>query len=305
MRLFSTIFLALILFATSLNAQLFTDFTAEDGYDKAFSIADSSMDNPKLKLIASIVDEVDLGVPFGLTKFNIDLETGKATTWAYSFAEASDSTNVVHVIIADVAPLGGKMNLLEFDDSLGDNIDEWAPNGFLNTDENAWIGSMDFFDKILSDSSYQTLAGKFPDAQVSVVALANNEVNILFSIDEPYWNANFGENDEFTCVTHALTGVTTCYEPLVESVINLGNYAGFNLYPQPANQGLTLIIPDELWSNDSKLFIYDVNGQIVQQLTSPRRAGEFFIPLVGINSGVYFIKYQTSENVFSIKFTKE
>jgi Secretion system C-terminal sorting domain len=300
MKLFSTIFLSLIVLTTSMNAQ-FTDFTAKSGYDTAIGMSDLS--DPKLLSVGAVVDEIDLGTPFGLTQFNINLATGQATVWAYSFAESSDPSVLEHVVLA-FTPLG-PFNIINSQPDLADRLDAIVPLTHLNTDEKEWIGSVAFFNNITASSEYQNLSQSFTDSKIMNVGLGNNEYNTAFPIDEPYWTANFGENEDFTCVSHALTGETECYEPTIDGIIDFGNYPEFNIYPQPAVESLTLKIPTELQSASAKLFIYDMSGKMIQQLNSPIGGEEFFVPLVGIESGVYFIKYQTNENIYSVKFTKK
>jgi len=300
MKLFSTIFLSLIVLTTSMHAQ-FTDYTAKAGYDTAIGM--STLSDPKFLSVGAVVDEIDLGTPFGLTKFTINLTTGQATVWAYSFAESSDPSVVEHVVLA-FTPLG-PLNIINSQPDLADQLDAIVPLELLNTEEKAWIGSVAFFNNITASSEYQALSQSFTDSKIMNVALGNNELNTQFPLDEPYWTANFGENSDFTCVSHALSGETKCYEPIIDGIIDFGNYSEFNLYPQPAVESLTLKIPLELQSNSAELFIYDMSGKMIQQLNSPIGGEKFFIPLVGIDPGVYFIKYQTPEHVYSVKFTKK
>jgi hypothetical protein len=89
-------------------------------------------------------------------------------------------------------------------------------------------------------------------------------------------------------------------EPTQEDSLDTSSLAGFNLYPNPASGNMSL----ESDQPFSEVFIYNLNGQIVQsqKMTATQRIE---LNLENLNAGLYLIKVKTEQGYQHKKFILE
>lgn len=75
------------------------------------------------------------------------------------------------------------------------------------------------------------------------------------------------------------------------------------VYPNPANDKITVIIPNSEGTYDGKVSVYSVDGRLlIEQLTN---SGMAEIPINGLSKGMYILKYSNSEHLVVTRIIKE
>ncbi|WP_321370229.1 M1 family aminopeptidase [uncultured Draconibacterium sp.] len=84
----------------------------------------------------------------------------------------------------------------------------------------------------------------------------------------------------------------------IVGVPNIPTTQSFQIFPNPANTGITLIIPTEIQINNIRVF--DMQGNEVKRIYTP----ETTISVADLPSGTYLLHAEHSSGVFSSKFIK-
>ena len=73
-----------------------------------------------------------------------------------------------------------------------------------------------------------------------------------------------------------------------------------NVYPQPAIDNLNIDI--KLSNNDvNRLDLYDIRGKVLLSTVVNQNSNNVSLDVSGLNSGIYFVKVQSKDNLYTKK----
>ncbi len=276
--------LGMIIFPVITNAQ---SFKASEGIqvaeDKAIELG---LTDPQLISIGTMSGAID-GFPIEL---EFDMETGENVAWLYLFTEKDDpetrkAVGVVRVMIFMAQEIS--MDMLE-----GLPVSPDAPL------ETGWIDSDEFVNNLNANDSFESFAEENDDAVMRLLGLGVNKMNPLFIIDDPYWMAIYGtEMQNITCFVHAETGQAQCLD-ISDVSDEYGESMRLAVYPNPAVDMVFIKVPENVKTNNYKLGIYDLYGNLVKTITNlpaPCETEHLILPVSDFPSGSYYVLFE-SEN---------
>lgn len=103
---------------------------------------------------------------------------------------------------------------------------------------------------------------------------------------------------EFACVWKYMLGD----ECIISSAYGLDHHVDVAIYPNPAHEIITIIIPTGL--NINQIQIIDINGRVINNQFIGQST-RFNMSLVGLSAGIYFLRTVSETGLNSYKFIKE
>lgn len=161
--------------------------------------------------------------------------------------------------------------------------------------------------ELTSEKSGGTKVGTFSSA--SGVTLYNSSksvvANMMFTIKTLTWTAPTTGNGPVTfyaCFASGQSNAKKCTYTESESTIGIYETsvnAIFNIYPNPASDKLTIILPD---ITGVTMKIYDIQGQFISEQIPDRKTLE--INISNLEKGAYIIKVESQERTSIMRFIK-
>jgi len=96
---------------------------------------------------------------------------------------------------------------------------------------------------------------------------------------------------------------TNCYCPEVLQLSENNFFSSFSIYPNPASNTFTISIDGQSSIVNGRLSILDVTGRVVQEQTIKNQESE--IINCQLSAGIYFVKVEAGERVYTEKLVVE
>jgi|JI9StandDraft_2_1071091.scaffolds.fasta_scaffold87571_2 hypothetical protein len=297
----STIFSVLMFILCShAQSQIFVAYKATEGVSAARKIADAGLTNSQFVGVVTLGDTMSaLQLPINAKFF--DYKTGKSDGWIYVFRGKSKTTSNDSTLTIPIAklpllgfqtialdlPLAGISSLFSRDSVL--------PNNFLESDK--------MILNIQATADYKVYAKANPNPKASFIPVGYTPFSLYFPSNSPIWRLTFGgigTNGTLNCEVHAITGEAKCTAIAVgvEEETETGDLL---ITPNPAVNAVSITIPQQLYSPQTTIELYNSIGVKISSYTLSIGSGEKInLPLDGLSDGVYFMKYSGG----SISITK-
>jgi hypothetical protein len=191
----------------------------------------------------------------------INMDDGKAVAWVYLVYSASKDT-VVGVWYIRAA---GTCTQPPFKDP-GDALD---PADFSRAPvPSSFLEGSQLVGKVKDNSIYNAFHTAYPDSVPTLVILSSSDEEVFgFPVGSPFWtflwvSPGTGTDIPLTCVVHAITGETICFDDEILSVNGSeAQEAGFSVYPNPASSTVLLNMPPTLLGSHVRVEAVDMAGR--------------------------------------------
>ncbi|BAV06996.1 Por secretion system C-terminal sorting domain-containing protein [Filimonas lacunae] len=122
------------------------------------------------------------------------------------------------------------------------------------------------------------------------------------------WTYQNGKNEHWQLVPVGGAAAVTAARIAVSKEIatdttNTSKNEGYALYPNPAQNELTVLLPGKQAANNTLAVLQNVSGQIIQQVKIS--GSKYLFHLQGMPKGVYWLRIQEGERTVSLPFVKE
>lgn len=253
--------------------------------DEALNLIPNASD-VQLVGIINIGTEIDLGLTTFYT--GMDLETGTAAMWTYRVYSSSLDSLVTSVMLNFPLPCT-QLPSGQIPDTLP------AFDVFMAIPPNT-IEGVTLVNAVKANAYYKTFAYAYPDSLPFLTSLwVLPEDFLQFPAGTPAWQLVWLPADQtslpFICFVHGLTGQTLCGSELVMTVTEQQLASKTAVYPNPADEAITIDLPVEMTGTSVKIEAFSQNGQSVvmsagQRLTSSR----IVIPTSHLSGGLWYLR---------------
>ena len=272
------VLLGFALLMTSVEARAQFSFTALDGIPAAKKAAQEGLGND--------AELVFIGAPgsFDYQGLNLsfDIESGESNIWGYVFyspsAQEFTTLAVIKIFIFQALDVG----LLPF--SLPEEL--VTPADTTGT----WADSDRMIERLRTDTAFQKYQQDLPEALPNFVSFGQMmradslDLPNGFPVGQGTWTVSFSgaKDSTMTCFVASKTGETFCRRIYGIPTSSMGNShpvtmtkGDMQVLPNPATSQARITITgyDPSTLRNSKLGLYNVRGELVQDLTESFRAG--------------------------------
>ncbi len=291
--LVSAIFL---FFGLTAEAQLnFNPFLAKDGYSVAVKKAEElGFTNPSLIIVGSTTGDYQVGTFKINLKF--DLDSGKATLWAFMFVSTNKPDSIKGIaIISSPFPLGDKFLAVEI---TPEQLKNFPVPGKTPISTDKWINSDAMMNALNKDVNYNSFKSSCDSMRVKMIGLGIYSDYPLPDKTRPYWSGLFGnDKTEHYFFVDAQTGEVV--DPKTMGIVaDNSENNNLSVYPNPTSEMIT-INPNIENLNDFSLILFDRYGNIIDENKFSKSVMNDMIVLKcdGVSSGLYSYKLNIGENL--------
>lgn len=239
----------------------------------------------RLVSIANFGMDLDLGLTTTYT--GIDFETGMAAMWIYRVYSPSLDSSVTSMMLnfpleCTQLPSG------QIPDTLPDVSTIAIPP---NT-----IEGVSLINAVKANADYKAFAYANPDSLPILTMLTVSVADFLsFPAGAPVWQFYWAPADQtsspFWCLVHGLTGQTLCFSELPMSVTEQQLASNTTVYPNPADEAVTVELPTAMIGRSIRIEAFSQNGQSAvmsagQRLTS----SSIVIPTSHLSGGLWYLR---------------
>ncbi len=280
------------------QAQVFTHYPAKDGIETIISKAkEKGISDPEVFAIASgnmTVSQMPVQVTFSVS-------TGKANIWLYYIKSQSDNNNKLVLALVYSVFLG--QELYTTYDVPFNTFNQYLPfEPVSSLDSYQWLNSTDLYSKISVNANYISYHNTSGKTDPNAVLLAVNTLP-QYGNNTAYWIMEFPTvGERFICGIDAVSGVTRC-ENLTNGDIKQVDGAELYIFPNPANEYLSVKTNEVFSDSDLKINIYDIDGKIqLSSILSNYSNSNLIIPLETITNGSYILELSNEKTKVSFNF---
>lgn len=285
--------LAILLIFTSANAQVLQKFEASEGVATAKNTL-SSKTNVELVYIGTILKTIQyqtMSIPI-----EFDFNSGLANAWIYGFRSGPnhDSLNLVAVVKL--------FSLMAFDASA---FASSIQNDFLSTLEGQnWKKSSEMIELFKANTEFMDFLNSHQNRENSIISLQANEDIPFIPQNQPYWSIYvYAEPFGILCAVDAVSGVQViCGLTDVAEHQNPTPYQ--NVFPNPADALVNVIIPEDCNYNNTKFELYNQLGVLVNQndlFSFDYSSSILKINTSGLEQGIYLLRMINSNAIYISK----
>ena len=283
-RFFFSIFISVLLFSFSSNAQMFEKIKAGELWNEVVDISKQAFTNPKLILVQTVNGPYNFGgFPINVS---FDINTGSTELWMYVTVNADDTTKFINTFAAKHKTEGYMLitannENLNFSGMMSEYLS--LPEVFaFDSDSLAAIlrANQEFMDFYNNNQPFNNFAIEL------FVNSKFDEVNKK----EPYWFISIStSNIDKGCTVQAITGEMICES---ESFVNdnvFGQNEDYLIFPNPSNEMVYMNFQEPI----SNLRIMNIFGETIKEFSSEElnyfNLQKFSYGTSGFASGIYFI----------------
>ncbi len=291
-NLFVLLFISIIFSSAYAQQQ----FKAKDGISASTKAAsDAGLKSPELVLIATSSEQFE-GLPINIS---FDISKGTASAWLYLYRSAVDVDSVKLIAVTKILnnyiplplPISGAGNLFPF------RMDTTLNNA-------KWFDSDVMAQKIRENSTFQDFSSSNKDYKLTLAYISINPIPEPIELkDKAIWGIMFNSTGgRLSCLVHGETGEVFCQQFTTD--VNSEITQSVKILNNPTVNDLFVQIPVEYQDDKSNFLIYSSNGSLIKKFSYPNAGVSdlIYIPLNNLESGVYFLNYFNSNQVFNLPF---
>jgi hypothetical protein len=286
---------ALVLFLATYmsNAQLFVDSKASDCFPSAKSYATTNgYTNPELVAIGSTAGDLDAnGIKISA---KIDIKTGKCTFWLFILKSDAKKDSACYVGVLKTA-LGTYFTV----PVPADKVQQFQVDLTTSLAGINWLDSDKLYAGISKDAGFIAFAKANADATCNLLGLGS-----VPKLAGSFWMINIiATGGSINCIMDAVSGEVYCVE--TTTGVNDNITSQISVFPNPTADMVSIYLPTENQSADSKMVLTDYTGKFIMDLNAPKYGETNFTAFrtSDLTNGVYFVRYTSSNGSFVKSFT--
>ncbi len=258
-RFFFSVFISVLLFVISSNAQIFEKIKVGEVWNEAIVANKEIISNSKFVLLQTVNGYVNLG---GLpVNVSFDINTGASEAWAFISVDSVDTTHFASTFVFKQKDVGYFfIKREEYNLDLKDKMSEYKaiPEDYVfdsDTFANVLRANQDFMDFYNKNQPFDYLGIDF-------------FINSLFeevNVDEPYWLINIRKQEKYhACIVQGFTGDIFCEGS--DTYVNENLFYTIDdylIFPNPASEMVYMNLPEPI----SNLRIMNIFGETVKEFS--------------------------------------
>lgn len=285
--------LAILLLFTSTTAQVLQKFEASEGVATAKNVL-SSKTNVELVFVGTILKTIQyqtMSIPI-----EFDFNSGLSNAWIYGFKSGpnQDSLNFVAVVKL--------FSFMAFDASAFASTMEINFQSTLEGQQ--WKKSNEMIELFKASTEFMDFLNSHPNRENSIISLESNKNIPFIPQNQPFWII-YIDADPIgkICAVDAISGgQVICSLTDVAEQQNSITYQ--NVFPNPANTLVNVIIPNDCNNNNTKFELYNQLGVLVNQnelFSFDFSSSILKINTSGLEQGIYLLRMINSKAIYISK----
>ncbi len=298
-RFFFSVFISVLLFVISSNAQTFEKIKVGEVWQEAIDGNKGILTNSKFILLQTVNGFVNIGgFPVNVS---FDINTGASEAWAFISVDSVDTTHFATTFVFKNSNYGLMfMTREEFNLNLSGKMSEYKaiPEDYV-------LDSDSLAEALRANQEFMDFYNKnYPFDYLGIDLFVNSNFEDI-NYGEPYWMLNIRTQENWrTCSVHGITKEIYCVgdDTYVDDnlFLNLDDYL---IFPNPASEMVYMNLPEPI----SNLRIMNIFGETIKEFSTAEINNfnsnqKFSFGTGEFATGIYFV---IIDNRISKKFVIE